>query len=36
LEKPSIHSSRSTEPIKDSGLFSTDELELGSRWFDEG
>ena len=36
LEKPSIRSSRSTEPIKDAGLFSADELDLGSRWVDEG
>jgi hypothetical protein len=36
FEKPSIRSSRSTEPIKDAGLFSADELELGSKWFDEG
>jgi hypothetical protein len=36
IEKPSIPSSRNTEPIRDAGLFSADELELGSRWFDEG
>jgi hypothetical protein len=36
LQKPSTRSCRSTEPIRDAGLFSANELELGSRWFDEG